>query len=129
MGQLVGATCRKCGHSFELSEGGGFVFHRLRCDRCGKEKSVAFDDLGDLHRRYIKGSPFPAYCVATWDRDQEIKRDYPGDPVSEEEYHRGVEKFAGACACGGTFKLGAPARCPKCRSRNIKKGEIILFYD
>jgi hypothetical protein len=35
MGTEHGAKCKKCGHSFGVSEGGGFVFHMLHCDRCG----------------------------------------------------------------------------------------------
>ncbi|MFZ0926434.1 MAG: hypothetical protein WCE82_12175 [Halobacteriota archaeon] len=30
-----------------------------------------------------------------------------------------VEKYAGKCACGGSFKVNAPPRCPQCKSSDV----------
>jgi hypothetical protein len=30
-----------------------------------------------------------------------------------------VEKYAGKCACSGSFKVNAPPRCPQCKSSDV----------
>jgi ABC-type ATPase with predicted acetyltransferase domain len=30
-----------------------------------------------------------------------------------------VEKYAGKCTCGGSFKVNAPPRCPQCKSSDV----------
>lgn len=35
----------------------------------------------------------------------------------------------GTCKCGGKYRWGAPVRCPKCRSTNIKSSEGFMLYD
>lgn len=35
----------------------------------------------------------------------------------------------GACKCGGKYTLGAPVRCPKCRSTHIESSEGLMLYD
>ena len=42
MGLRFSAACNQCGFNFTVSEGGGFVFHELHCDKCGKVKGVGF---------------------------------------------------------------------------------------
>jgi len=79
MGGVVSAKCRKCGKAFEYSDGGGFFFHLVRCDRCGKTKSVPFSRLGELHLRYLKGLPGPC-AYATRDTDRKVQEEYPGEP-------------------------------------------------
>jgi hypothetical protein len=129
VGSEFGAKCRKCGKEFRVRDGGGFVFHLLHCDRCGREKGVGFDELGELHFRYLKGLVAP-YCVASAGRDKDIQENYPGKPISERWYHNRVEKFAGRCRCGGQYKFRAPARCPKCRSKDYDtSGRETICYD
>lgn len=128
MGQIVEATCRECGESFQVDHYGGFTFHLVRCDQCGSTKSIGFEELGELHIRYLKSLKVP-YSVATAKHD-EMARQLPSrPPISEDVYHVGVEVAAGHCDCGGKYKLDAPPRCPKCRSTNISEGQITLFYD
>ena len=128
MGHVVEAKCLDCGKSFKVGHGGGFFFHLVRCDKCGKTKSIGFDDLGELHLRYLKGLPGP-YSVATAEHDETIRKHASVEPISEEEYHRGVERVAGKCKCRGKYTLDAPPRCPKCRSTRIEEGETTVMYD
>jgi predicted Zn-ribbon and HTH transcriptional regulator len=128
MGHQVAAKCLKCGRSFKLDRGGGFIYHLVRCDKCGKTKAIGFDDLGQLHLRYVKGLPGP-YCIATADHDEHIRKNVPVEPISEDEYHKGIEAIAGKCKCRGKYTLDAPARCPLCHSKRIKEGEITTLYD
>ena len=130
MGQRYWAICNDCGHKFLVSEGGGFFFHLLKCEKCGEDKSIDFNELGDVHLGYLKGLPGP-YCVATSEHDEYVRENYPGKPLTDEEYHREVENIVGKCKCGGQYKFYAPPRCQKCKSKNIFKdtcGEV-LFYD
>ena len=128
MGETTEALCNECGHSFSVSNGGGFTFHLLRCNQCGETKPVLFEEIADLHFRYLKGLPGP-YSVVTSGRDEWIKEDYDGEPISEEEYYRGVEEFAGGCDCKGEYRMEAPPRCPKCYSSNIEGDEGSEFFD
>jgi Zn finger protein HypA/HybF involved in hydrogenase expression len=128
MGDKFEAKCNDCGHVFSVSDGGGFTFHLLRCNQCGETKTVLFEEIADLHFRYLKGLPGP-YSVVTSERDEWIKEDYDGEPISESEYYRGVEEFAGRCHCKGEYKIEAPPRCPKCHSSNIEGGESFESFD
>lgn len=127
MGGQYSATCRGCRHEFLVSEGGGFRFHLLHCDKCGKEKSLTFEKIGEPHLRYLKGLPGP-YAIATADHDQQVKDTYPGEPLSEDEYHEAVERIAGKCRCRGRYRLDAPPRCPKCRATDFDT-ECHILYD
>ena len=129
MGTLYSAICNDCGAKFQVSEGGGFIFHLLRCDKCGSCKSINFESLGDIHKKYIKGLAVP-YSTATAEKDNYIKKNYPGEPIGQQEYHREVEKIAGICKCGGQYKFNAPPRCPNCKSVNIindPEGRMICY--
>jgi len=128
MGHQVSAKCLDCGQRFTIDHGGGFSFHLVRCDRCGKTKSIGFDDLGELHLRYLKGLPGP-YCIASAEHDENVRKHASVEPISEEEYHRGIEAIAGKCRCRGKYTLDAPPRCPKCRSTRIEEGEPTVMYD
>jgi predicted RNA-binding Zn-ribbon protein involved in translation (DUF1610 family) len=120
MGETYNAICNACGRQFEVNEGGGFFFHMLRCDRCGKEKSLSFDRLGEAHLKYVKGLDRP-HSEATRFFDEKIQASYPGAPLTEEEYFAIVEEIAGDHECGGHFTMTAPARCPKCGAEDIRK--------
>lgn len=128
MGEEWSATCKHCNHEFFIKEGGGFFFHLLRCDKCGKEKTISFDKIGDAHLRYLKGLKGP-YCIASSNYDEHIQETYPGDPMTEEEYYKAVESLMRKCRCGGHFTFSSPPRCPKCHSPDIIKGDIFVQYD
>ena len=130
MGVEMAVKCTKCGHGYSASFGGGFVFHLLHCDSCGKDKSILFEELGEAHMRYLKGLKGP-YCVATGEHDRFVQENYPGDPLSEEDYHKVIDGIAGECGCGGHFRMDAKPRCPKCGSADYEEdGEgCICCYD
>ena len=129
MGRSFEAVCNVCGARFKVSDGGGFLFHLLHCDRCGKGRSIEFDELGEIHFRYIKGLPDP-YGTISKERYKCILENLGGEPLSERDYYIAVEKYAGQCRCGGSFKFDAPARCPRCKSKSFQEcedGEIIMY--
>lgn len=130
MGSGYKTVCKGCGRGFSFKAGGGFAFHLLHCDQCGREKAVDFAKLGEIHLRYLKGLPGP-YSIATMEHDQAVRERFPGEPLSEEEYERKVERFAGGCRCGGSFSLTAPPRCPRCHTavEDLDKLEPMVFYD
>ena len=128
MGKVVRASCLECGERFELSRGGGFTFHLLGCDTCGRTTAVSFAALGILHLRYLKGLPGP-YCFATAEHDEQVRTSTSVEPISTEEYHRGIQNFVGNCPCGGKYAFAAPARCPQCHSTRIAEGGVVICYD
>lgn len=128
MGAEVSAKCLDCRKKFKVNSGGGFSFHLVRCDKCGETKSIGFDELGELHLRYLKGLPGP-YCIATADHDQAVRLHAPVEPISEDEYYEGIDALAGECRCGGKYSLSAPPRCPRCHSTRIEQGRVELLYD
>ena len=48
--------------------------------------------------------------------DRQIQQEYPGEPLTRDEYHAAAEASFDPCACGGRFRYDAPPRCPGCRS-------------
>jgi hypothetical protein len=130
MGVEMSAKCRKCGCKFSARSGGGFMFHLLHCDTCGRDKSISFEELGEAHLRYLKGLKGP-YCVATSEHDRFVRENYPGDPLPEEDYHKVIDSIAGECRCGGHFRMDAKPRCPKCKSDDYIEDEdgMICHYD
>jgi len=59
-----------------------------------------------------------------------MKEEYPGDPITEDEYHLKIEKLLGKCKCGGQYSFDAPIRCPECKSIEIEKGKYpVCDYD
>jgi Zn finger protein HypA/HybF involved in hydrogenase expression len=128
MGSRDEARCLDCGHRFELESGGGFMFHLLTCDTCGKNKGMDIDGLGELRLRYLKG------MSEDWRRSSyDFSKNKPDlskiEPIASEEYYKGVEGLAGTCKCGGKFTFDASPRCPKCRSTRINGGKNIIMYD
>ncbi len=129
MGMAYKALCRRCGAKFNVREGGGFVFHLLHCDQCGREKSVYVNELGEIHNRYIKGLSIP-FSSHTASYDRHIQETYEGESITKEQYNYEVESVAGKCECGGNFRLDAKARCPQCKSADFEDtGEVELNYD
>jgi hypothetical protein len=127
LGHVVEAKCHDCGSIFTVKHGGGFSFHLVRCDKCGKTRSVSFDDLGELHLRYLKGLQGP-HPVEISVEDGNLQNQVL-EPISEDEYHRGIDAIAGRCRYRGKYMLDAPPRCPKCRSTHIAEGETTIMYD
>ena len=128
MGCEVEVICKECGTKYKAAMGGGFLFHLLHCDKCGEGKGVSFQDLDEIHLKYIKGLNVP-YCVATGASDKYIQDNYPEKPIGEDEYHRLVEEFAGKCKCGGNFTFKALPRCPKCGSKEAESVTVTYLYD
>jgi predicted Zn-ribbon and HTH transcriptional regulator len=89
---------------------------------------VAFDDIEELHLRYLKGMT-KAYCVASMEHDEDVRKNAPVEPISEDEYHKGIEVLVGKCRCRGNYTFDAPPRCPKCRSTRIEDYGPALCYD
>lgn len=127
MGHSHKAECRECGAKFEVDHGDGSDFHLLHCDKCGQTKNVRFASIRQLHGRYVKRlgprRAGPAQ-YRKWVAD-----DSAPDSISKKEYLAAVEKVAGRCWCGGSYKFAAPPRCPKCRSLRLKVGAITVTYD
>jgi hypothetical protein len=115
MGSASRYICRACGTHFTARHGGGFMFDLLHCDSCGAPKSVSHEELGEIHLGFIKGLSGP-YAIARSQMDRRIQAEYPGKPLTRDEYHSAAEATLDACACGGRFAYDAPARCPGCRS-------------
>ena len=128
MGTTYDVICDRCGHKFRASSGGGFFFHLLHCNKCGSKKSIGFDEIGETHLKYLKGLPYP-YSIATQASDKHVQDNYPGEPISKDEYHREVERLAGSCECGGRFTLKSRPRCPKCKSAKWTKDPKGSFID
>ena len=129
MGSRYSIICRKCGRKSMIDEGGGFVFHVLRCDKCGQDRVVEFTKLGEIHVRYVKGLPGP-YSISTSESDKRIQDNYPGKPLTELEYHEAIESSLDKCKCGGAFTFNAPIRCFHCRSTEYDidpDGEMLLY--
>ena len=115
MGRSSGHICKVCTNRFQVRDGGGFFFDLLHCDACGRTHSVSHEDLGDIHLRYVKGLGRP-YAIARAEMDRRIQAEYPGEPLSRDEYRAAAEATLDPCPCGGRFRYDAPARCPTCRS-------------
>ena len=128
MGQTVKAKCLECSYHFTLNSGGGFFFHLLRCENCGSTKSISFEELGEIHLRYLKGLSGP-YCIASATHDKNIQDNAQIEPLSKSEYDKQITILAGTCKCGGRFTFDEPPRCPKCRSTRISEGDTTIFYD
>ncbi len=107
MGYQFEATCSACDHRFTVRDGGGERFDLLHCDRCGRSRSVEYAKVGDWRQAEEQGA------------------------AAREEYRRALEEHAGPCRCGGHFRVGAPARCPKCRSPDFREdpGGRSILYD
>ena len=130
MGSQSEAICSECGTRFTVSSGGGFLFHLLHCDKCGQDKSITFEEIGEPHLAFLKGLDGP-YSVASREHDEHVRRTYQGEALSKEEYHDQVEDMVGQCSCGGQFRFGARARCPHCKSSDWEEDpqSDFLHYD
>jgi hypothetical protein len=132
MGERVGCSCRTCGTRFTADFGGGFTFDLLHCDTCGLARGVGHQELGDIHLRFVKGLPGP-YAVSRSAFDREIQREYPGEPLTREEYDAAAEATLEPCSCGGSFCYDAPPRCPECRSTEdqweLDREAVQVMYD
>ncbi len=101
MGTEYYVQCNHCGHKYFMKNGGGMDFYLLHCDTCGKEKRVSVEAM---MREVLSGK-------------------------SDGTVNERAEKMAGDCNnCGGLYKVEAPPRCPKCRSKEyteiISEGSV-----
>ncbi len=100
--------------------------------QCGETNSVGHQELGDIHLGFAKGLPGP-YALSRMAMDRRIQAEYPGKPLTRDEYHAAAVATLEACACGGTFRYDAPARCPQCRSTDEQWDQDPngghMFYD
>ena len=116
-----------------MDSGGGFNFELVRCDKCGKTKSITFEKLDKLRQKYrqrvlksLQG-PFP---IATPEHDEEVRRQALAGAKSGFDSNREINMVAGKCRCGGKFSLDAPPRCPKCHSTRIENNNnSVTLYD
>ena len=124
MGHRVKAKCLDCGEVFTVEDGGGFYFHLVRCDTCGKTKEISFTDL-----RYQEALG-KSSGIASPEPDEDIREQAPVESESEDEYQSAIEAAAGRCRCRGKYTSDAPPRCPTCRSTRIDESDTItMCYD
>lgn len=115
MGSGYKARCLDCGTKFMVNEGSGMFTYILRCDKCGEETGIYFQDIDDLFSKYAKLLPGP-YCVAIGNDE-----DYDAETQAViKEFRELVEKKVRKCKCGGSFTFFAPHRCPRCGSTRFE---------
>ncbi len=125
MGQSYGATCKPCGHTFVVSEGGGIFQELLHCTKCSETADVLHEDVRDAYLGYLKGmnNILP-------EMDGSDGQSYEGEPITRRQYRAAVEKKAGKCLCGGRFRYSARPRCPACASDDIFDNKTLrICYD
>src|SRR6266480_2157703 len=115
MGYSGTFRCNDCQTEFPASEGGGFLFHLLRCEFCDKTQSVGVDD-------------WPSTISVRTDLAQLLKR------YSTMEEIRRVRQTFVCPHCGGQLRDDLRPQCPHCRSRNTKlspsHGDLwVCMYD
>lgn len=106
MGYQFEATCSSCSHRFTVREGGGEMFDLLHCDRCGRDRSVDYAKVGDARQAELQG------------------------PAAWQVHRQALEEHAGRGRCGGHSRVGVLARCPKCRSTDLREdpeGHSMLY--
>lgn len=99
MGSQYTAVCRQCSTSFSVNEG-GFHFHLLHCEPCGREKSIDEDEMGES---------------------------FTAEEAVQDAW---IEQHVPPCPCGGQLTMEALPRCPKCRSSDWvvdPKGPGIMY--
>ena len=128
MGWEVNAICLDCKRVFTVRQGGGFLFHQLRCAKCGKDINVCMKDVGTPYLQYVKGMSEHNRRDPFLDVDVNALMESSLEPISFDDFIIEVEKYAGQCKCGGNYLFHAPARCPSCKSTNIEESEEVLMY-
>jgi len=85
--------------------------------KCGKTKSIPFDDLGELDLRYLKSveGPYSAQAETATRIPENIS---PVSRYLEQRITKAVEKVAGQLQVPWKFTFDAPPRCRKCHSTN-----------
>ena len=113
MATIVRNTCLDCDTVFTRTVGPTMTADNLTCDRCGRSQLVSHAAIGDVHLRYIKGLAGP-WSVSRTEADAFVRAHYPGEPLERADYEVAAEDALEPCSCGGRFRYGAPARCPRC---------------
>lgn len=83
-------VCRRCGHSFVTDWSVPAGSVLLHCDTCGVGKELDHSDIGTADPEEVRRA------LSSW--------------LWQRKLH---------CECGGKFDLGAPLRCPHCRSAEL----------
>ena len=120
MGRRVYSKCLDCGETFITQKGGGIFYRLLHCDKCGRMKAVGLDKIDETFP-WRKGTGGTRLAPAADMR--RVRRHVQVEPISEVEYDKRAEAYAGKCRCRGKYKLDAPSRCPKCRSIRLEEVE------
>ena len=115
MGISYWVKCDKCGERYRAFRVETPFTHILHCKRCGIERTISFDELGEIHVAYLKGRRRP-YSLVTEEHDKLLTENYCGAPLRLRSYNSQVEKLVGKCKCGGVFRLDTLPRCPRCNS-------------
>jgi predicted nucleic acid-binding Zn-ribbon protein len=127
-----GAVCSACGSHFVVNDGGGFSFEILRCDACGRERTILHSEIGELHAAFETAWRERSEDAGRKKRTKHVRTQKPRPGLSlEEEYQTKLTEFAGPCSCGGRFSSQAPIRCPDCGSRKFREdpAEPSILYD
>jgi len=125
MGHQYGAICSACQHRFSVSEGPGMRSVTLHCDRCGRMKTLAFEKLGERFWELTALGAGPYDLDGAGDAELSDRERPPREALRNH-----VETVAGRCRCRGTYRIDAPARCPRCRSVEHEpdpEGEFLCY--
>ena len=137
MGEMYEAACRDCFHTFQSSDGGGFHFFDLHCTECGQVQSVAHDLIPEATEQYHRAAG-EALAVDYSNAKPLIALPVDGEELSRlreaiaeatARFNEAIEPIIGRCSCGGRFALGAPVRCPFCKSTNTQRRVTLMDYD
>jgi DNA-binding cell septation regulator SpoVG len=137
MGESYEAVCRDCLHSFEASDGGGFLFLGLHCTVCGEFTTVAHELIPGA-REQLQRTISEALGVDLSSAKGPIA--FPVDAAKRSRvkeafleavnrFDEAVEAVVGRCSCGGRFSELATVRCPACKSKNIQQTGPSTIYD
>ncbi len=94
--------------------------YTAKCKKCDEEFEC--NEGGSFRARLFK--------CDTCGKDCWCLRSLEGELIPE-EYDDPPKKPPEQCECGGQFKIGAPPRCPKCRSTEIEMApeSDLTMYD
>lgn len=92
--------------------------YEVICKRCGTRYTASF-------------GPGMLFELLHCDRCGKEKSVGRGDLAGVRFEDRYIGGPKGICRCGGTFRLDAPPRCPKCRSNeyDVDPCGIVIDYD
>jgi hypothetical protein len=127
---MFGAVCSACGFHFVVHDGGGFTFEILRCDACGRERTIPHSEISELHAAFEAAWREQSEGAGRKKRTKPVRTQKPKPGLTFEEYQTKLTEFAGPCTCGGHFVAEAPIRCPDCGSKKFREdpaGPSVLY--